>query len=399
MKIPTDKNGFIEKIANNKTNQEVLNLNPIHLIEDKLNYYRTLFGKIHDLPDDDFSELKHNISTFFNLKPVRVTTDPPEYLFRISNNNRILGAQGKPLSYLTEISELLAPPPAFCNYGRCNLANEQVLYCGIDEASAFWETKPQKGDTITISRFKLKSGAKITCSVISPEKITNPDLSHDLNKVYYLMDDFFVDAFTLEVDRSRPRDYLFSALLSSDQLFYPVASDGDVEAIIYPSVQRKKKGTNFAIRNDLIFKYYDLVHVETEFILNPYHNPDYEKATRTVDRVIASMATDEFDYGKGKVLYNVVKANDTFTFLNQLHAFGDKQVRTSDSGVPQNIVLDVSPSSKGDTSKLNSVFKKKAGIYKRNEKVDVVYLDGKVISDIKYKKVETDILAGRCRII
>ena len=35
----------------------------------------------------------------------------------------------------------------------------------------------------------------------------------------------------------------------------------------------------------------------------------------------------------------------------------------------------------------------------RNEKVSVKYMDGTVVKDVKYKKVENDLLAGKCRII
>jgi hypothetical protein len=99
-----------DEIANNKTNREVMNLNSIESIIQKLNFYRGYFGKIHDLPLDEFEKLKQNISTFFNLKPMASAAELPGFLVRISNNNRILAGKGKELNYLTEIDELLAPP-------------------------------------------------------------------------------------------------------------------------------------------------------------------------------------------------------------------------------------------------------------------------------------------------
>jgi len=112
---------MIEKVANNKTNQEVLNLNPPEKVKEKLDYYRTLFGRTHDLSADELEQLKKNIATFFNLKSVGFRDKPPERLVRISNNNRLLNSQGKELSYLTDISQLLAPPIQYCDYGRCNI--------------------------------------------------------------------------------------------------------------------------------------------------------------------------------------------------------------------------------------------------------------------------------------
>lgn len=100
---------MIDKIANNETNQEELNLYPTKDIVEKLNYYRSFLGKVHDLTDDKFETLKKDIAKFFNLKIGGNTQEPPKRLVRISNNNRILAAQGKELGYLTDISQLLCP--------------------------------------------------------------------------------------------------------------------------------------------------------------------------------------------------------------------------------------------------------------------------------------------------
>lgn len=127
---------MIDKIANNETNQEDLNLHPTKDIVEKLNYYRSLFGKIQDLSDAEFEILKKDIAKFFNLKIGGNTQVAPQRLVRISNNNRILAAQGKELSYLTDISQLLAPPIQYCGFGRCNIPNQQVLYCATSEAGA-----------------------------------------------------------------------------------------------------------------------------------------------------------------------------------------------------------------------------------------------------------------------
>ena len=129
-----DEFGLVEKMANNLTNREVMNLNPIPEIKKKLDYYRSLFGKVQDLTDTEFDTLKQNITTFFNLKPVSTAAQLPKFLVRISNNNRILKAQGRELSYLTDIDQLLAPPAKYCNYGRCNIPGQQVTYCALDEA-------------------------------------------------------------------------------------------------------------------------------------------------------------------------------------------------------------------------------------------------------------------------
>jgi len=81
---------MIDNIANNKTNQELLHLNPPEKVKVKLDYYRTLFGKTHDLPVAEFEELKKDIATFFNLKPVGVPDKIPERLVRMSRPRKTL---------------------------------------------------------------------------------------------------------------------------------------------------------------------------------------------------------------------------------------------------------------------------------------------------------------------
>ena len=238
---------MIDKITKNKDNLGEPDLNPIEDIKEKLDYYRGFLGKIQDLSEDEFQSLKSDISIFFTFKVGSDTKNPPKRLIRISNNNRILASLNKELSYLTEISQLLAPPIDYCNFGRCNIPQQQVLYCATSEAGAYWETRPQSGDVITISHWELKPETNVNCFIVTKEKTKNPKISNEIQEVYYLLEDFFADVFSQFIDRDRPRDYLFSSMLSSGLIFYPVVADNNFEAVIYPSVQKKKFGINFAI--------------------------------------------------------------------------------------------------------------------------------------------------------
>lgn len=387
---------MIEKITKNENNLGDPILNPIEDIKEKLDYYRSLFGKLHELDDESFEALKKDISTFFTFKVGGNTKNPPERLVRISNNNRILKARGRELSYLTDISQLLAPPIEYCGFGRCNIPNKQVLYCATTEACAYWETRPQHGDVVTISHYQLKANTEVNTFIVTNEKTENPKITNELQEVYYILEDFFVDAYSLEVSRDTPNNYLFSALLSNDMVFYPVVADNNFEAILYSSVQKKKFGLNYAIRNDLIFEKYDLIGVETRFILDEYENLDPETEEVTTDQIIGSFGTKKFDFENGKILYNEEKANKLFDLFRQLQTNGNKQIRYEHEGVPKNIAFDLSPK-KGINSQVQNIKeKKKLG---RNQKISVVYQDGTRKDEIKYKKVMDDIKKGKCRIV
>ena len=383
---------MIDKIAKNDTNQEEPNLSSFEEIREKLDYYRSLFGKIHDLPDDDFNVLQNDIATFFNIKPVVLTTDAPQHLIRISNNNKILSGQGKELSYLTDIAELLAPPIDICNFGRCNIPRQQVLYCATTEACAYWEVKPKKGDVITISHFALKPNAKINTVVIHKEKPLTTTVKNRLQEVYHIINDFFLDAYSLEVAKDRPRDYLFSALLSSEHLFYPIPSNQNLEAILYPSVQKKKFGDNFAIRNELMLEKYDLIGVETRFILDEYEDLDPATEEVTTDQVISSFGTQTFDFRRGEILYDD-KVDELFNIGRLVQTSPGEQVRYEHEGVPKNLCFNASAKI-SDLQTISAI--QKIG---RNEKVSVVYLDGKRMDNVKYETIQRDLAEGKCNII
>lgn len=310
---------MIDKIANNKSNLEPLNLESIDKIVEKLNYYRGYFGKIDQLSENDISILSKNISTFFNIKPVLPAKNLPEYLFRVSINNDILKSLGKPLGFLTEINQLLAPPKDKCNFNRCNIPGQQVLYCSTNEATAYWETKPKVGDVITISLYKLKKDREINCSVIGQSKTKNPTIQNKIQQVYYILEEFFVDIYTRPIPRDKPINYLFSSILSSEQLFYPIASDNNIEAIVYPSVQRHMHGQNFAIRNDIIFEKYDLIEVTTRFIIEQYENMRPEETKPPYNSLIAAVTIKDFDFTKGLIKYSSDIFNK-FDFLRNLQS-------------------------------------------------------------------------------
>jgi hypothetical protein len=387
---------MINKITKNDNNLGDPILEPLEKIKEKLDYFRGYFNKIQDLDDNEFERLKSEISTFFTLKVGSHTDKPPKRLVRISSNNRILEAQNKELCYLTDISQLLAPPIQYCNFGRCNIPNQQVLYCATSEAGAYWETKPKKGEVITISHYELKPNTKVRTFIVKDKLSEDREPITDLHEVYYLLEEFFEEIYSLPVSRDRPRDYLFSGQITSDQLFYPVVSDQNFEAILYPSVQRKKHGWNFAIRNDLIFEKYDLIGVETRFILDEYQDLDYKSEEVTTDQIIGSFGTEAFDFKNGKILYDEEKVNTLFPLLRKLQVDGAKQVRFKQEGLPENIVFNLTPKQLNHTSLKQNILNRKIG---RNERVNVVYQDGKRIDNIKYKKILDDLKNGKCKIV
>jgi hypothetical protein len=106
--------------------------------------------------------------------------------------------------------------------------------------------------------------------------------------------------------------------------------------------------------------------------------------------MIGSFGTKAFDFKNGKILYND-EADKIFKLFRQLQTEGT-QTRYENANVPKNIAFDLTPT---HINSLKTTNNKKLG---RNDKVNVVYQDGKRVNDIKYKKVISDIESGKCRI-
>ena len=269
-----------------------------------------------------------------------------------------------------------------------------MVYCADRPGGGLCgETKPTKGDVITISLFELLPDKTLNSALMKKEKTVDPRIDHPLREVYYLLEDFFVDVFSLEVDRHRPGDYLFSALLSSEAIFYPVVADNNFEAIIYPSVQKKKFSYNIAIRNDVMLERYKLLGVETRFILDEYEDIDPSTDKLTTDDVIAYFQSTKFDFEKGKILYNE-KADEVFELMGVIQTSEEKQQRIPNPQNIRNLTFNLSP--EGDFPEYHQP---DPVLIDDGARVNVVYQNGDRKDAVHFAKVRADVEAKRCRIV
>ncbi len=121
---------------------------------------------------------------------------------------------------------------------------------------------------------------------------------------------------------------------------------------------------------------------------------DYTSEKLTTDQIIGSFGTEAFDFINGKILYDEEKVNTLFPLLRELQVGEGKQVRFKHEGLPENVVFNLTPKQSKTASP--QPLKRKIG---RNEKVNVVYQDGRRIDNIKYKKILDDLKYGKCRIV
>lgn len=204
-------------------------------------------------------------------------------LTRVTINKNVVGTNRR----IKNLKELKYPPPEkVTKYGRCNLPKQSIFYATFTQLTAFGEMKPNLGDIVTVSHWKLKD--KNTRLKFCPifknqpkkENLINPRM-FEFNQIYekktrelppyfkQQADDliqFVADGFTKYIRPGNDLDYIFSAYFSNK-----ILTDfeyGTIDAIYYPSVQDGLSFENIAIKPEVFEKYYTISEVHDQVMVN-----------------------------------------------------------------------------------------------------------------------------------
>jgi hypothetical protein len=263
--------------------------NSIESVKEKLDYYRNLSKKgLTNLTDEEFGILHKDIKAFFNVDFTAQAPAYPNLLIRITFNKPITN-QGRG-GQLKKISNLLGPPPILSTFNRCNLPGESIFYCALDLNTATWETKPKPNDVITVSEWKIKNGQQLMINTVFNHPSIN-DINKESKDAYegYLKEKdklhpnqyeifdtiikFVTEEFIKPVPKDKPKEYLFSAQFASN-LFIPSKNGLSIEAIWYPSIQRRYGVTNVAILNQIVLQKLDLLSITTYDVVATKYDQD-----------------------------------------------------------------------------------------------------------------------------
>jgi len=204
-----------------------------------------------------------------------------EKLQRVSINKRLFGGEN---NRIDEISFLKYPPKKFVKrYGRANSPDESILYATFDPLTALSEMRLEVGDLITISTWKLKSNHPITVSPIfknstKDEKVYNEvsmnamiryntqkqQYSEEVQKQLDIIIQFVADCFSKDVEDTNRIDYFLSSYYAN-RIFWEL-QDGEIDAILYPSVRQSLTLTNIAMKPEVFDKHYKLELVEESIV-------------------------------------------------------------------------------------------------------------------------------------
>lgn len=200
---------------------------------------------------------------------------------RVTINKRLFNGEDK---RIYDVNLLKYPPEKYVTrYGRANHPSESVLYATFDPITALSELRPNVEDRITISTWELKNNYDLTISPVfkntTKDGVVHNEISLrseiEYKKVLRAHDEetarqidmliqFMADCFAKEVEDGNHFDYFLSAYFTNK--IFNELENGEVEAIIYPSVRQSLTLSNIAIKPKIFDNNYVITKVEESIV-------------------------------------------------------------------------------------------------------------------------------------
>lgn len=198
---------------------------------------------------------------------------------------------------INDISKLKYHPKGAYKNGRANLIGEKILYATDDIITALKEARVKENEKITISTWRLKTSNKLTFTPIFKNfPIKSEVINIDFFKLHLeyknklkeynieaqqqidIFVQFLTDCFTKDVDETNHYDYYLSSFYA--HRLFNFLQDGEVDAILYPSVKEDLVTTNIAMKHNVFEENYELFLVEEKVVnLSPIEENSYCELT------------------------------------------------------------------------------------------------------------------------
>lgn len=234
-------------------------------------------GSISEVHIEHLRKILDNIPFFsapiFNL-------NFPE-IQRVTINKNLFDGKNERVNKITYLK--YPPVEKVKKYGRANFNNQSVFYAAFDPMTVLDELKPKVGDLITISTWTSDESARLNISPIF--KITTKDnLSHNALSINFMVGYensirkmppkiaeqidalilFMAECFAKDVNSGDHLDYFLSAYFANRILYE--FEKGEIEAIVYPSVQKNLGFSNIVMKPDSLEKKYILKNVDESIV-------------------------------------------------------------------------------------------------------------------------------------
>lgn len=198
---------------------------------------------------------------------------------RVTVNSWIEGVDDR----IDYVKHLKNPPVEYVKkYGRANVVEQSVLYATFDYLTALSEMRPKVGDKITVSFWKLNTDYDLCVTPIF-KRMVRGEVQNELSlraqiQVYNILNkyelnirkqieiilDFIADTFSKEIQDGNHFDYYLSSHYAN-RLFNEF-ENGEVDAILYPSVRQSLAFSNIALKPEVFNEHYVLEKVEESII-------------------------------------------------------------------------------------------------------------------------------------
>lgn len=251
--------------------------------EEELRQFKGLLDYLRILANDGINSnietqvlflLKQTVPFYSHL----VMEDRFPEIQRLTVNKRVLNENRR----IWNIDHLKYPPKKCVkSYGRCNMPGQSVLYATFNSLTALSEIRPEIGDIITTSKWRMKPDVTLRhCPIFlnQPETTFNPRLfeieqlyrksireyPNEIQEHINLLSQFVADVFTKRINSVSNLDYIFSAYFS-DKIFNEY-ENRTIEAIYYPSVKQSLVFENIAIKPESFDTKYELIDVSDSIV-------------------------------------------------------------------------------------------------------------------------------------
>lgn len=260
--------------------------NTTEILKQKIHFLRN-FLKKDSINERETEFLKQFFLDFTFITGLTYKTKIEKFQ-RVTINSRIFGEEKR----ITEIKHLENPPKEYVKrYGRANLIGQSVLYATDNTLTALAEMRPEAGQLITISKWKLITDYDLTVNSIFKNSPTKNDTSNSMtmraqfeysklvSKIDYpkellnqidLLIQFVCDCFSKEVNDLNHFDYFLSAHYANQ--IFETLQDGEVDAIFYPSVRQSLELSNIAMKPSVFKSNYALESVEESILVRFQNN-------------------------------------------------------------------------------------------------------------------------------
>ena len=204
-----------------------------------------------------------------------------DFFQRVTVNSRV--NEGKEIRII-DIDKLKYPPNGATKNGRANLIGEKILYGTDNIITALKEARVKENELITISTWKLKTNNALTFTPIFknfPEKsdVINIDFfklhleyknklkefDKNMQEQIDIFVQFLTDCFTKEVENTNQYDYFLSSFYANR--LFNFLQNGEIDAILYPSVEEDLVTTNIAMKHNVFDDNYELFEVEEKIVI------------------------------------------------------------------------------------------------------------------------------------